>query len=89
MKLKVRYDESVQTIDLDAEATEQLWVSLSLEGEDLTQKERERMIQDAFEEQFNRPDYTTPGTNLTAIVGTARRSPVRMTARMMSIHLNR
>ena len=31
MKLKVRYDESVQTIDLDAEATEQLWVSLSLE----------------------------------------------------------
>ena len=59
MKLKVRYDESVQTIDLDAEATEQLWVSLSLEGEDLTQKERERMIQDAFEEQFNRPDYNS------------------------------
>ena len=58
MKLKVRYDESVQTIDLDAEATEQLWVSLSLEGEDLTQKERERMIQDAVEEQFN-PDYNS------------------------------
>ena len=32
MKLEVRYDNTVQTIDLDAEATEQLWVSLSLEG---------------------------------------------------------
>lgn len=59
MKLKVRYDESVQTIELDAEATEQLWVTLSLEGDDLTQTEREQMIQDAFEEQFNRPDYNS------------------------------
>lgn len=59
MKLKVRYDESVQTIDLDAEATEQLWVSLSLEGDDLTQKEREQMIQEEWEKQFNRPDYNS------------------------------
>ena len=85
MKLKVRYDESVQTIDLDAEATEQLWVSLSLEGEDLTQKERERMIQDAFEEQFNRPDYNS----WHKFDRHRGYSPVRMTARMMSIHLNR
>ena len=59
MKLKVRYDESVQTIDLDAEATEQLWVSLSLEGDDLTQGEKERLIQEEWEKQFNRPDYNS------------------------------
>lgn len=59
MKLKVRYDESVQTIDLDAEATEQLWVSLSLEGDDLTQDEKEQLIQEEWEKQFNRPDYNS------------------------------
>lgn len=59
MKLKVRYDESVQTIDLDAEATEQLWVSLSLEGDDLTQDQKEQMIQEEWEKQFNRPDYNS------------------------------
>ena len=42
MKLEVRYDNTVQTIDLDAEATEQLWVSLSLEGEGLTQAQGRR-----------------------------------------------
>lgn len=59
MKLKVRYDENVQTIDLDAKATEQLWVSLSLEGDDLPQEEREKLIQEEFEKQFNRPDYNS------------------------------
>lgn len=57
MKLRVRYDESVQTIVLDAEATEEMWVSLSLEGEGLSQEEKEQMIQEAFDVQYNRPDY--------------------------------
>lgn len=57
MKLEVRYDNTVQTIDLDAAATEELWVSLSLEGEGLTQAEREQMIQDEWNEQYNKPDY--------------------------------
>lgn len=59
MKLEVRYDNTVQTIDLDAETTEQLWVSLSLEGEGLTQAQREKMIQEEWEKQFNRPDYNS------------------------------
>lgn len=59
MKLKVRYDESVQTIDLDAAATQELWVSLSLDGDDLTQDEKERLIQKEWEKQFNRPDYNS------------------------------
>lgn len=59
MKLEVRYDNTVQTIDLDAEATEQLWVSLSLEGEGLTQEQREKMIQDEWNEKYNKPDYNS------------------------------
>lgn len=57
MKLRVRYADEVQVIDLSKRDTEDLWVSLSLEGEGLSQKEREQLIQDAWDEQFNRPDY--------------------------------
>ena len=58
MKLKIRYEDEYQTIELDAEAAEGLFVSLSLEDdENLTQKEKEELIQKEFERQFNRPDY--------------------------------
>lgn len=43
MRLKIRYEQEFQTIELDAEATEELWVSLSLEGEGLTQEEKETL----------------------------------------------
>lgn len=59
MKLKIRYENEVQTLDLNAEDTEQLWVSLSLEGEGLSQAEREKLIQDTWEERFNKPDYNS------------------------------
>ena len=58
MKLKVRYENEFQTIELDAKSMDEMWVSLSLEdGENLTQEEKENMIQDAFEEMFNKPEY--------------------------------
>lgn len=57
MKLEIRYDNIVQTINLGAEVTEQLWVSLALEGEGLTQAQWEKMIQNEWNEQFNRPEY--------------------------------
>lgn len=57
MKLKIRYENEMQILELDSAATEQLWVSLFLEGEGLSQEEREQRIQDAFDEQYNRPDY--------------------------------
>ena len=57
MKLKIRYDDTIQTLDLDAEATQQLWVSLSLQNEELTNSEKEKRIQEAFDEKFNRPEY--------------------------------
>ncbi len=57
MKLKIRYENEYQTIDLDTEAMKQMWVSLSLEGEGLSQEETESRIQEAFDEQYNRPEY--------------------------------
>ena len=39
MKLKVRYENEFQTIELDAKSMDEMWVSLSLEdGENLTQE---------------------------------------------------
>lgn len=57
MQLKVRYENKYQIIDLDQEATDNLWVSLSLEGEELSLEEKEQRIQEAWEISFNRPDY--------------------------------
>lgn len=57
MKLKIRYENEYQTIVLNRKDTEDLWVSLSLEGEGLSQEERESLIQDAWEEKYNKPDY--------------------------------
>lgn len=58
MKLKIRYDEAYQVLDLGEKATEQLWVSLDLDGgEGLTQAEREKRIQEAFDERYNKPEY--------------------------------
>jgi hypothetical protein len=55
MKLKIRYEQKYEILEVNSE---EMWVSLSLEGgEDLTQEEKETLIQDAFEEQFNKPEY--------------------------------
>ena len=63
MKLKIRYDETVQTLDLDEKATEQLWVSLSLEGEGLSDSEREQKIQEAFDFQYSQSTLKTYNQN--------------------------
>lgn len=55
MKLKIRYEQKYEILEV---SSEEMWVSLSLEGgEDLTQEEKETLIQDAFEEQFNKLEY--------------------------------
>lgn len=46
MKLKIRYENEYRTVTLDAEETEDLWVSLSLEGERLTREERQQVMTD-------------------------------------------
>lgn len=57
MKLLVRYENEIQAIELDSKAAEQLWISLDIEDEVLTQEEREQRLQKAFDEKFNKPDY--------------------------------
>ena len=57
MKLKIRYENECQTIELDEKSTRELWVSLGFEDEEPEQEEKERLIQDAFEEKYNRPEY--------------------------------
>lgn len=55
MKIKMRYDNTYQTIEVDAE---EMWVSLSLEGgESLTQEEKEELIRNEVEERYNKPEY--------------------------------
>lgn len=58
MKLRIRYENDFQTIELDAKATDEMWVCLSLDcDEDMTQEEKEKLIQDSFDEQYNKPEY--------------------------------
>lgn len=58
MRLKIRYENEFQTIELDAKATEKMWVSLSLDcDDDMTQEEKEQAIQNAWDEQYNKPEY--------------------------------
>lgn len=55
MKIRVRYENEYQTLEVD---TEEMWVGLSLESDKcITQKEKEVLVQDAFDEQFNKPEY--------------------------------
>ncbi|MCH3914702.1 MAG: hypothetical protein LKE29_05405 [Acidaminococcaceae bacterium] len=55
MKIKVRYENSFQTLEVNAD---EMWVCLSLEKTDnLDENEKEERIQEAFNEQFNRPEY--------------------------------
>ena len=57
MKLKIRYENEFQIIELDEQATEKMWVSLSLEGEGLSQDEKAERIQQEYDEHFNKPEY--------------------------------
>lgn len=57
MELKVRYENGYQTISLDEATTKKLWVVLSVDDEDLAKDEKS--IQEAFNKQFNRPEYNT------------------------------
>ena len=46
-------------ISLDAEATDWLWLNLSLDEEDLLSDQKEKLIQKAWDRQINRPEYNS------------------------------
>ena len=54
MRLSIRYENQFQSIELNEEETQEMWVSLSLEGENL---EKEKLIQKTFDEKFNKLEY--------------------------------
>lgn len=55
MKIKIRYNNEFQKLEVDRD---EMWVSLSLGNcEGLSEKEMETRIQDKFDEMFNRPEY--------------------------------
>jgi len=57
MKLKVRYENKQQEIEITDTDFGQLMVSLGIKAGDIPQSEKEQMVQEAFDVQFNRPDY--------------------------------
>ena len=88
MRLKIRYEQEFQTIELDAEATEELWVSLSLEGEGLTQEERRRLSRIPGK-NVSTGQTTIAGTSSIAIVVAVKHSRGKMMPKMRSIPTNR
>ncbi len=56
MKLKIRYENMYQFVEVDAD---EMWVNLSLDygDEALTREEKEALIQKDFDERFNKPEY--------------------------------
>lgn len=59
MQLKIRYENRYRSFELNAEDTEKLWVSLSLEGDDFTQEQKEKLLQKEWEARFNRSEYNS------------------------------
>ncbi|MGI6412525.1 MAG: hypothetical protein ACOXZ5_02485 [Syntrophomonadaceae bacterium] len=57
MKLKIRFDKYFQSIDLNEKETEEMWISLSIEEEYDSQEEKEKLIQEKFNEEFNKPEF--------------------------------
>lgn len=58
MKLKIRYENEYQEVELDEKATKGMYVTLSIvENPDASKEENEERIQVAFDEQFNKPEY--------------------------------
>ncbi len=57
MRLRVVYEDEAQYLEINDEATAQLTVSLGVDVTGATQEEKEQMVQEAFNVQFNRPDY--------------------------------
>ena len=57
MHLIVRYENMRQEIVITDEELGQLMVCLGINADDVPEEEREQIVQEAFDVQFNRPDY--------------------------------
>lgn len=57
MKIKIRYENEYQTLEVENMELEK-WLNISISEEE-SQEDYEQRIQDAIEERFNRPDYNS------------------------------
>ena len=55
MKIKMRYENAYQTIEVETTELEE-WLNISI-SEDESEEDYEKRIQEEIEVQFNRPDY--------------------------------
>ena len=57
MKIKIRYENEYQTLEVENMELEK-WLNISI-SEEQSQEDYEKRIQDVIEERFNRPDYNS------------------------------
>lgn len=57
MKIKMRYEDAYQTLEIETKEIEK-WLNISITEEE-NQEDYEKRIQDVIEERFNRPDYNS------------------------------
>ena len=57
MKIKIRYENEYQTLEVENMELEK-WLNISISEEE-SQEDYEQRIQDVIEERFNRPDYNS------------------------------
>ena len=57
MKIKMRYENAYQTIEVETTELEE-WLNISI-SEDESEEDYEKRIQEEIEVQFNRPDYNS------------------------------
>lgn len=57
MKIKIRYENEYQTLEVENMELEK-WLNISISEEE-SQEDYEKRIQDVIEERFNRPDYNS------------------------------
>lgn len=57
MKIKIRYENEYQTLEVENMELEK-WLNISISEEE-SQEDYEKRIQDVIEEKFNRPDYNS------------------------------
>lgn len=57
MKIKMRYEDAYQTLEVETKEIEK-WLNISITEEE-SQEDYEKRIQDVIEERFNRPDYNS------------------------------
>ena len=58
MKLPISYEDNEQVIEIDLEDLDRLCVCLSIEQIPESQEEKEALVRETFDKEFNKPDHS-------------------------------